>query len=227
MKKSIPLSLWFILITLCSSVFLNAGEEKSKKGSFRWAFVLEDEEHTVSSIEEHVTGKKEITASLLNTKLHIYFCPVKNAYLYLLLDGPGDNLTILFPAGFDIFSTFEYETSRNTLQLLETVKQPGKYKLHIIAAASRQTELEKLLEKYKKLEKKNTRGSANERKGFKKELLFLIQKLKRTSDLKTNKELVFTGEAGTVRIENDIFTPFITKIEFEDLYFELYTFEKK
>lgn len=200
---------------------VSAGEPEEKSGFFRWAVVKTGTGGNKKNVVPLTT--KDINFLSPSEQPGLFFCPLKNSYLYLLLSGPGDSLTLLFPGSYNNFAR-GYETFEQDIETAVHLKQSGRYELHVLVSASRLKELEVLLDRYGKLKGTGTK-EVKDKLGS--DVLFLIKKLKRTFYFSTRKQTLFTGEAGSNRVEQNKIEQHTRRIDFEDFYFELYIIEKK
>jgi hypothetical protein len=213
MNNKLVLLVLFLTVFFIAPFLLAA---EAKKGHFYWAFVRVDEnENSVPVTEEQTTGE------ISKHELKIFFQPMVHAYLYLLLFGPEENLTLVFPDNFNDFNKC-YDTFKRMITVITPRAMPGDYELHILVSADRLKTLEEMLNKYS-----NRELLLKKKRKYNNGLLALIQKIKRDSRLPSISQAKFNSEGSVNRIEEGILNKYVKKYEFKGLYTKIYQFKKK
>lgn len=224
MKRLFFIQFLFVLsFILFTDTFLAAETADDKPGSFRRAFIQIDDNGNISPVEQEIISQK-----VLKTNYQVFFRPMRDAYLYVLLFGPGDDLVILFPGSFTVFEK-AYETFSKYIpendSLLHVLKNPGKYELHFLVAENRLVRLEKLIGDYRSIMKK--KNSYYPGLKIRKDIQYEIRRIKRKHFLPDRIKIKLVKEAGTRRRDDEIIIKTAESISFEDLYAEIFFLENE
>lgn len=209
----------FLIFHLFSGIYCTVAAEE-ELGCFRWFLFYVEGNMTLCPVETD-----QLDFSVLQKNLRFYFQPVNKAFLYVLLIGKEDTLSLIFPPSFDYF-TNHYESVEQIIpeggDWSSFKKKPGKYELSFLVAQEPLLNLEKLLKEYFIAGKQTS--SSKQQKILKEKILSELAFIKTESLLQSNNSEEFIQVNGTFRTYEELYKN-IKNVTFKDLFTKKYTLE--
>ena len=227
-KKSIILILLLAIAVAVATVFSflstagTAGEEE--EGRFRYVLAVFDDKGKVIPVTQ-----KQISGDMMKYGIRIFFQPVNNACLYILLIEKNRGITLIFPdsAPAEFYKTpdnyAEYNIPRKQ-SLTDFIREGWEYQLHVIFSTKRLKTLEKELNDFLKINE-HTAGESPAAAG--KKIIYKIEKtlqgILMHADTAPGKQ---TPKMGTERSAETSLKPYAEEYYFRSSVYEIYSIKK-